>query len=268
MQDWTQEQFKRIVSQWDDSIATHYPQHLESWRNPEVHFEKLTHVWNLLPAAKKLDWNAVLLGQKLRVLDMGAGTGWLSAYLSGFDCIERIHTLDSSKYFLSVMAPAIIGKMNGKIEKIELIEGLFSPILFESETIDVVVASSSLHHAENLPETLSEIHRVLKRNGRLIILNETPESWWQYFMNTARHFKEMCKKTLLKRYEPRPVQISASCILYDPKLGDKSYPLWYWKEALTQARFTDIQVQVTDMPTSNEAKDGPPLTHFICKKSG
>lgn len=165
MQNWTDEQMKFMISQWDKSIENYYPQYLEMWRNPEENFRCINEVWNLLDAVKLIDWNKYVSMNTTTILDLGGGTGWLGACLSKFNNVERVYLLDSSEYFLSYMLPEITNLMGGKIEKIFPLKGLFAPLLFDDNSLDIVVASSSLYHADNLEDILKEIYRVLKKTG-------------------------------------------------------------------------------------------------------
>lgn len=109
--------------------------------------------------------------------------GWLTGYLSKLESVSTVYALDSSKYFLLKMMPKIVMLMGGgRQEKIVPIEGLFTPLMFEDGALDVVVASSVLHHADSLEAVLREIKRVLKEDGLLVILNETPSSGMRHVL--------------------------------------------------------------------------------------
>jgi len=265
MDNWTDEQIKYLVAQWDTSIEVHYPQYLRMWREPVEHFRCLNEVWNLLDAVKVVEWDRYLVNDAT-VLDMGGGTGWLSAYLSNHEKIGKIHLLDSSQFFLEKMFPEIVKLMGGKQEKIIPVKGLFSPLLLADESLDMVVACSSLHHAENLESVLKEIHRVLKRTGKLLILNETPYSNYRYLSLTIKQFIIIIKNILLYRFKPVSTTISSSGCLYDPHLGDKCYPLWYWQKAIENSDFILSDIIKTPYFTNKKDTRGIKLTHFICDK--
>jgi hypothetical protein len=72
------------------------------------------------------------------------------------------------------------------------------------------------------------------------------------------------KKVIARNYESASPAISACGYLYDPCLGDKSYPLWYWKEAIGRAGFSIAEIMSTGLPTV-KGTPGASLTHFICK---
>jgi ubiquinone/menaquinone biosynthesis C-methylase UbiE len=162
------------------------------------------------------------------------------------------------------MMPKILKKMAADEKKIIPIEGLFTPILFDDESIDMVVASSALHHAENLELVLKEIRRVLKKDGSLIVLNETPDSAMRHFLRVTKACLSILKNLLFRNYFSISAAVSSSGFLYDPHLGDRAYPVWYWKKALKLSGFNEVEKVDSGMPTVKKSK-GPSLVHFICK---
>lgn len=264
--DWLAEQAKKMVSQWDSAIKTYYPEHLKSWRNVDEHFRHLNEVWNTLDAVKLIDWPEYIKPDAT-ILDMGGGTGWLSAYLSTRVNPNRIYMLDSSEYFIDNMLPGMVRLLNGDDTKITTIHGLFSPLLFPDNSLDVVVASAALHHADNLENVCKEIHRVLKKDGMLFILNETPFDKWSYFLLNIKRFIVIFKDIIFEKYRPISPTISSGGILYDPQLGDKAYPLWYWNSALTSSGFKVVEIKNTSLCTLKNQKKGQKLHHFICKRN-
>jgi len=266
MNSWINKQMEFAVSQFDQSIETHYRESAHYFRNPGDFYHGITQLWNYLDAIKMIDWKHYLKTDST-VLDLAGGTGWLSAYLSQFDEVAKIYNVDSSRYFLTTMMPELVQLMNGNREKIEPIEGIFSPLLFDDGSLDVVVVSSSLHHADSMELILKEIHRVLKKEGLLFILNETPFSSSRYALSLIKQFLVIMKNAVLRRYISASPHISSSGFLYDPVLGDKAYPTWYWEKAITNARFALIEVQDTKLFTLKAQKNGLHLVHFLCKKT-
>lgn len=94
------------------------------------------------------------------VLDIGGGTGRLANYLSK-DC-KLVYVLDESKGMLS--------KVEAN-EKILPILGNALDTKFDSNSIDVVIISDVLHHIEKQKELIDEIFRILKTDGKLLILD-------------------------------------------------------------------------------------------------
>ena len=260
---WIHEQAERNVSQFDQAMEANHPDTVSFLRDPGEYYSRVCIQCNYLDAALMVNWQQYL-NQDSTVLDLGCGGGWLSAHLSGFDAVASIYALDSSKYFLYCMMPAILRIMNSREEKIVPVEALFSPLLLEDESIDAVVASSVLHHADGLEGLLKEIRRVLKKDGYLIVLNETPSSGIRHLLMVTKAFFRIFRDLLALRYKPLSPSISSSGYLYAPSLGDRDYPLWYWKAAIRHAGFSIVEVIDTHMPTVKGSK-GRSLVHFVCK---
>jgi len=260
---WIYEQTEFNVLQWDHSMETHYPETSRWLRNPDDYYVRLCQECNYLDAVKQIDWGRYL-GKNCQILDMGCGGGWLTGYLAGFDAVGIIYALDSSKRFLTELVPHIANKMGANPEKIETIQGLFTPLLFQDASLDVVVASSALHHAENLEGVIKEARRVLKKDGVLFILNETPRPWLRHALSLTLGFAKTLKKVIARDYTSASPSISASGYLYDPYLGDKSYAQWYWEEAISRVGFAIVETVDTGLPTVKGTHDAH-LMHFICK---
>lgn len=260
---WIAEQAELNASQFDRSMEEYYPESQAYLRDPRTYFDRTCCQCNYLDAVKQIAW-ASYLRNGSTILDLGCGGGWLSAYLSTFDSIDKIVALDSSRYFVTKMLPAIADIMNSQPEKIEPVVGFFSPLLLEDATLDAVVASSVLHHAENLETVLKEIRRVLKKGGILYLLNETPFGGNHYTLSITKAFAKIFVNSLFRVYSAVSPTISSHGYLYDPSLGDRTFPLWYWKKAIEQSGFSLIECVDSGLPTVKGA-DGIHLTHFVCK---
>lgn len=108
---------------------------------------------------------ALLVPRKSKkILEIGAGTGSqiteIKKRLKNSDCFA----IDSSKGMLK------IAKQKAKNLDITFIKKDFSKLGFPKNYFDVVVASLAIHEVsvKKQKTTLSEIYRVLKRNGKLI----------------------------------------------------------------------------------------------------
>ena len=260
---WIVNQTEINVAQWDNVMETFYPESKLYLRDPNEYVKRLCVECNYLDAVKVLDWNKLLKPESV-ILDLACGGGWLSGYLSTFSQVKAIYALDSSKRFLSELLYATVKILNGNPKKITTIEALFSPILLENSTLDMVVSSSSLHHADSLEGVLKEIRRVLKDDGILVILNETPYSNLKHILSSTRSFIRILYKLLFRKYVSTSASVTACGHLYDPILGDKNYPLWYWREVIKKAGFRLIEERDTKMPTV-KGKNMTSLTHFVCK---
>jgi SAM-dependent methyltransferase len=100
---------------------------------------------------------------------LGAGRCWASRYFSRFGC--NVVSLDIllTKYVGLLTSDIYIKNENIYFERI-LSDMNYLP--FNEKIFDYVFVSASLHHSLDLLKTLREINRVLKHNGKFIVINE------------------------------------------------------------------------------------------------
>lgn len=265
MENWTPLQVAARTAQFEEVIQRQYPQNSSFFKNPREFYRGLTELWNYLDAVQGLAWEQLLPFDAV-CLDLGSGTGWLGAFLSKMKKVSKIYALDSSRFFQTVMRPGMESLMGGVSSKVIPIEGFFTPILVPDKFFDAVMASSSLHHADHLEDTLVDIHRVLKDGGILFILNELPHNNFGYLFFIVKGFVAILFRSLFRRYKNVSRAISSSGVLDDPFLGDRRYPFWYWQQALAKAGFEIIECHRTGLRTLKSERSGQDLVHFICRK--
>jgi ubiquinone/menaquinone biosynthesis C-methylase UbiE len=105
---------------------------------------------------------ARVLPRGSRVLDVGCGTGYIAHHLSAM--------------------------LNGRVVGIDLGDSTEAPIDYqrfngtrfpvESKLFDGVLLCYVLHHAQKLDVVLDELRRVLRAEGRAVIYEDIPETWW------------------------------------------------------------------------------------------
>ena len=265
MESWLARQAEDMVQSWEKTVETYYPQYLKVWTDPHRHFEALKKEWNFLDAVEYLNLDEFLNEEENKILDLGAGTGWLSIMLSTRKDVEKIYALDASA--TSLMLPALAKLMSGNLSKVIPIRGLFTPILVNDGFFDMVVASAAVHHAQDLAECLCEVYRVTKPGGVFLILNETPISSLWYALTTCVRCAKILRTVAFKWWRPISQSVSESGISTNPYLGDRAYCYWQWKAAIEEAGFS-FEAIVTPYYTYKNADhyQGTRLTHFIARK--
>jgi ubiquinone/menaquinone biosynthesis C-methylase UbiE len=106
-------------------------------------------------------------------IDLGAGSGWLTAQLSALPNVEHVHALDFSETQLTKIGPHVIERCGGVPEKVSLhVADMHDLGMFGDGSMGFVAAAAVLHHAVDLDRVLRECRRVLRPDGLLLALSE------------------------------------------------------------------------------------------------
>jgi ubiquinone/menaquinone biosynthesis C-methylase UbiE len=111
--------------------------------------------------------------RRVRVLDVGTGMGQTTAFLvRHLSAKSEIWTVDPSEEVLE-RARASLGKKGSKVsfvrasaDKLDFADGFF----------DAVISVMVMHHLEDARAVLAELCRVLRRGGRLLIVDYKPDA--------------------------------------------------------------------------------------------
>jgi ArsR family transcriptional regulator len=98
------------------------------------------------------------------VADLGAGTGALTTCAAPF--VARVIAVDGSAAMLEALAARAAEHANVEVRRGEL-----EALPLEASTVDVAFIVLALHYAVEPWAVLAEAYRVLKRDGRLIVLD-------------------------------------------------------------------------------------------------
>jgi SAM-dependent methyltransferase len=198
------------------------------WQSADELWPFLRDQTNHVRAARAMAWDE-LLPEHASVLDLGCGSGWLTALLTCDPRVEKVFAWDSSPHLLTRVLPRMIELVGGDIAKTQRICGDFIPLLIDDGAIDVVVMSSAFHHAEDPDALLTELRRVLTRDGVVVLLNETPWRPLRMLAFATRHFVAT-GLGLVGLPGPRaPGALTQDGALYDPALGDRAYTMRAWR---------------------------------------
>ena len=138
-------------------------QHFNQAASDEEHFPstidpRIYHVQLIL------DFFGDLAGK--RVLDAGCGKGRFARVLYERNPQARVHALDLAEAML-LCVPAGITPSAGSL----------TALPFASESFDCAYATESLEHAVDIETAVSELCRVVKPRGRIVIIDKNAEQW-------------------------------------------------------------------------------------------
>jgi demethylmenaquinone methyltransferase/2-methoxy-6-polyprenyl-1,4-benzoquinol methylase len=105
------------------------------------------------------------------VLDVGTGTGLLAR--------EAAHLVGATGRVVGV-DPSYAMMVAGRVgQRTDVVQGLGERLPFRDNGFDFVTMGYALRHTGDLDQLFAEYARVLKRGGRVLLLEITkPESWW------------------------------------------------------------------------------------------
>lgn len=120
---------------------------------------------------KTLEKFECFLGQKIygEVMEIGAGTAWCSSILSKKENISKVFTVEFDLFSIKELMPRVFDSLEADMEKIQLVLGSFNDIRLQDNSLDFIFSMGALHHSQNLFRTYSELYRVLKPGGFVLI---------------------------------------------------------------------------------------------------
>ncbi len=169
-----------------------------------------------------------VVGERQRVLDLGAGNGWLAYQLS-----RRGHSV--APVDLSDDEFDGLGALSHYAVMLDAYQADFSELPFAGAQFDRVVFNASLHYARDLERTLAESMRVLAPGG-LVVVMDSPmyhdaESGRVMVAEKMRSFKE--------RFDLDMVGDSLGFLTFsDFETLGRTFGLdWRWVEPFVNARW-------------------------------
>jgi len=107
--------------------------------------------------------NSINLKHTLVLLDVGCGTGILLNILAELNMDLRLYGIDISEQMIKVA--------RNKNTNIKFCQSSSGYIPFQENMFDYVTCATSFHHYQSSNNALTEMYRVLKKNGTLIVLD-------------------------------------------------------------------------------------------------
>lgn len=117
--------------------------------------------------------------QNIRALDVGCGTGYPLIELAeslGGTC--EVFGIDPWKEALDRAKEKIMAR---QITNIKLLSGFAEELPFEKDYFHLIVSNNGLNNVDDVDKSLSEIHRVLKGKGQLVITINLPGTMHEFY---------------------------------------------------------------------------------------
>jgi demethylmenaquinone methyltransferase / 2-methoxy-6-polyprenyl-1,4-benzoquinol methylase len=148
---------------------TYWPEIISTLRSIIPIYNRVNRVISL---GKDADYRRMCLNKQLkfgdRILDAGSGFGNMSK-------LARIEMHDNLEVILydPIIEMLRTGRsLDGKSDlSIELSSGIFEYLPFRNNIFDAILCGYSLRDAIHLKDAIGEFHRILKPNGRLLIVD-------------------------------------------------------------------------------------------------
>lgn len=134
------------------------------------------------------------------VLEMGCGAGVLSCNISKLPNVNKVIALDYSRVAVEELLPIVIEKFGANKNKITCVHGSFNAMELDDNSVDFIVSTGTLHHAEDLAKTAKECFRVLKPGGWCVHVDRVFGSQSERIKNKTGLKKQLKKEKLSFRY--------------------------------------------------------------------
>jgi ubiquinone/menaquinone biosynthesis C-methylase UbiE len=135
-------------------------------------------------------------------IDLGGGIACVSSIIAKKKDVQSVHCVEYTEDLVKLCQPvfkkAILGEQAGKVISVV---GDFNNLELDDNSLDFAVSWDSIHHSYEPIHTLRECHRVLKKGGKLVLVdrahnNSTPDSEIQRMLAIV-YDKEYLKKNYL-----------------------------------------------------------------------
>jgi len=128
----------------------------------------------VVPGRSWIAWSRAIsyLLPPIRVADFGCGDGVFTAEMARW--AQEVIAVDSNRAYLDLARNTA-----GNCPNIRFLNEPMESISIDSSSVDLVVISQSLHYTEQPKKPLLEAYRILKPQGRVLVIDLLPhdESW-------------------------------------------------------------------------------------------
>jgi ubiquinone/menaquinone biosynthesis C-methylase UbiE/DNA-binding transcriptional ArsR family regulator len=114
-----------------------------------------------------------LIDSTLVVGDLGCGTGQLTEVVAPY--VRRVISVDGSDDMLDAARQRLSGATN-----VDIRQGELESLPIESGELDVAMLSLVLHYSPEPPRALAEVGRVVRKGGRVLVVDMLPHDREEY----------------------------------------------------------------------------------------
>jgi len=177
-----------------------------------------------------------------KVLEIGLGFGTVGQKL--FLKSERYIGLDYASKPVELMNYRI--KMRGQRKKAYATHGDARNLPFKDNEFDMVVSIGCLHHTGNIQKSISEVYRVLNKNGKAIIMLYNKHSWTLLNQNRIAYALTMNKRNyneyIRGLYDKNSKGNSAPTTTFSSRIDIEKYFSQFKKVTLNLENFNDVYI--------------------------
>jgi ubiquinone/menaquinone biosynthesis C-methylase UbiE len=163
-------------------------------------YDRWSHVWNLARYTNQAIYRTALELLDARhhtVLDVGCGTGLMSAKLARID--RRVVAVD--------LSAAMIARARRRYgHAVDFIEADAEDLPFDDDAFDAVVNLISFHHYPDPQRAVAEFRRVLRRDGRLVLIAFDRRS---RYIALAQRMNAWTKRVAGRSWQKTPAEVCA-----------------------------------------------------------
>jgi SAM-dependent methyltransferase len=181
-----------------------------------------------------------------RGIDLAAGTLWAAPILLSAGAVERLYCLEYSRHRLLSIGPHVLEHYQVSPHRVVLVYGSFYELQLEGGSLDFAFLSQAFHHADRPAALLTELRRVLRPGGTVIIVGEHILRARDYALYLARAGASIAlPKSLQRRLLGHELDVRLSLrpsardvMPTDSVLGDHAYSSDEYRKLFTQAGFS------------------------------
>lgn len=192
--------------------------------NSIQYFDSIAEKWNIIRSdyfEERLKYKILSITniKDKVVADLGCGTGFVSLALVNEASI--VFSVDNSSNMLKQLRANVLDK---NYKNLYLIKSSLDSLSLFDESVDIVFINMALHHIKDAKNAISEMHRVLKKDGVVII------------SDVMEHNGEWAREEM-----------------FDEWLGFSNKQIENWLE---EASFNNIEIENTDLSCKGYSSKG------------